>query len=77
MPFCSFLKDIIAFILNQTYVFITHWRLMRRKAPRSRVYRLWVIDTHPFAFLAISIHQSKENRIAYQMMPKTVEYVNN
>ena len=56
---------------------LTHCRLMRRKAPRARVYRLWVIDTHSFAFLAISIHQSKENRIAYQMMPKTVEYVNN
>ena len=50
---------------------------MRRKAPRARVYRLGVIDTNSFAVLAISIHQSKKNKIAYQMMPKTVEYVNN
>ena len=50
---------------------------MRVKAPCARVYRLWVTDTHSFDFLAISIHQSKENRIAYQMIPKTVEYVKN
>ena len=46
----------------------------RPKSPDTGIYSLWVIDTRSFARLAISMHQSKENRNAYPMMPKTLDW---